>query len=70
MTYGLTHRRPHVPENDTPLNEPGLVESACASSSMSEPYFRNSGTQEDIMKQSGKPQPLRNGEDGSFIIKG
>ena len=31
--------------------------------------FRNSEAQEDIMKQSGKPQPLSNGEDGSLIIK-
>ena len=69
VTYDLTHRRPHVPENDTPLNESGVVESACASSNMSEPYFCNSGTQEYIMKQSGKPQLLRNGEDGSFIVR-
>ena len=65
VTYDLTHRRPHVPENDTPCNESGVVESAYASLSMSEPYFCNSGTREVIMKQSGKPQPLEMGKIGA-----
>ena len=42
VTHDLTHKRPHVPENDTSWNESGVVESAYASSSMNEPYFHNS----------------------------
>ena len=70
VAHDLTHKRPHVPENDTPWNESGVVESAYASSSMNEPYFHNSEAWEGIMKQSGRPQPSRNVEEGSYTIRG
>ena len=69
VTYDLTHRRPHAPENDTPWNGSGMVVSVYAFSSMYEPYFHNSEASEGIMKQSGRPQPSRTVEEGSFIIR-
>ena len=37
---------------------------------MNEPCFHNSKAWEGIIKQSGKPQPLRTVEEGSYTIRG
>ena len=68
VTYDLTHWRPHVSENDISWNESGAVEFACASSNRNEQQYHSSEAQENVMKQSAKPQSSRDGEVGSFII--
>ena len=37
VAYDLTHRKPHVPENDTPWDDSGVVEYMCTSLSRNEP---------------------------------
>ena len=44
-TYDLTHMRPHVPQNEIPWNEFGVVESACASLSRNKQQYHNSEAQ-------------------------